>query len=208
MATKKVVEIVKKETGNLRKKKLIVFCGFLAVAALLYFFKGLFFVAIVNGQAVSRISLVREMEKQFGKQALDSEITKILILQEARKKNVSVDKKEIDGEITKIEENLKSQGQDLNQALAMQGMTRESLANQIMLQKTVEKLLGNQISVTDQEVSDYIEKNKATISADAKPEAVQSGVKEQLKQQKLSEKLNSWIEELRQNAKITSFVSF
>lgn len=208
--------VVKKETKNpvgesLKnpgKKKLLIFCGFLAIAALLYFFKGLFFVAIVNGQPISRILLVQEIEKQFGKQVLDSEITKILILQEARKKNVSVDPKEIAGEIGKIEENLKSQGQDLNQALAIQGMTRDSLANQIMLQKTIEKLLGNQISVTDQEVSDYIEKNKDAISSDAKPEEVRNGVKEQLEQQKLSEKINSWIEELRQNAKITSFVNF
>lgn len=193
---------------NLRGNKLIIVFAILAIAALLYSLRGLFFVAIVNGQPVSRISLIREIEKQFGKQALDAEITKILILQEARKKNVSVNLKEAEEELRKIEENLESQGQNLNQALALQGMTRNNLAKQIMIQKTVERLLEKDIAVTDQEVDEYIEKNKATISQDAKPEDVRNGAKEQLRQQKLSEKYNSWIEALKQNAQITFFVNF
>lgn len=193
---------------NLRGNKLIIVFAILAIAALLYSLRGLFFVAIVNGQPVSRISLIREIEKQFGKQALDAEITKILILQEARKKNVSVNLKEAEEELRKIEENLESQGQNLNQALALQGMTRNNLAKQIMIQKTVERLLEKDIAVTDQEVDEYIKKNKATIPQDAKPEDVRNGAKEQLRQQKLSEKYNSWIEALKQNAQITFFVNF
>lgn len=100
-------------------------------------------VATVNGQPISRLTLIREMEKNSGKQTLEGLIGKTLILQEAKKQNVSVGKGEIDQEMAKIEENFKNQGQDLNQLLAFQGITRADLEEQIQLQKTAEKLAGS-----------------------------------------------------------------
>jgi parvulin-like peptidyl-prolyl isomerase len=100
-------------------------------------------VATVNGQPISRLSLIREMEKSSGKQVLEGLIGKTLILQEAKKQNVFVGKEDVDQEIAKIEENFKNQGQDLNQLLAFQGMTRADLEKQIQLQKMAERLAGS-----------------------------------------------------------------
>lgn len=100
-------------------------------------------VATINGQPISRLTLIREMEKSSGKQVLEGLIGKTLILQEAKRQNVLVGKEEIDQEMAKIEENFKSQGQDLNQLLAFQGMTRADLEEQIQIQKTAEKLAGS-----------------------------------------------------------------
>jgi len=100
-------------------------------------------VATVNGQPISRLTLIREMEKSSGKQVLEGLIGKTLILQEAKKQNIFVGKEDIDQEMAKIEENFKNQGQDLNQLLAFQGMTRADLEEQIQLQKTAEKLAGS-----------------------------------------------------------------
>ena len=92
--------------------------GILLLAGLLYAFRSLFVAAMVNGQPISRVSLVRELEKQNGKQALNSLVTKTLIYQEARKQNVSVSDDEINGEMKKIEDNLQQQGQRLDQHLS------------------------------------------------------------------------------------------
>ena len=58
----------------------------LIVAA--FFLKGLFIAAVVNGEPISRITIISELEKQGGKQILSSLVNKILILQEAKKKHL------------------------------------------------------------------------------------------------------------------------
>ena len=48
--------------------------------------RGLFVVALVNGEPISRIEVIKALEKQGGKATLDSLVTKKLIAQEARSK--------------------------------------------------------------------------------------------------------------------------
>ena len=90
----------------LRNKKLVALAALiiLFIILLLYFFKGLFIAAIVNGEPITRLSVVKELEKQSGKATLDNLITKKLILQEAKKRNVQVTKADLDSEIKKIEQ--------------------------------------------------------------------------------------------------------
>ena len=53
----------------------------------LFFAKGIFVVATVNGSPISRLSLIQELEKQGGKQALEAIIDKKLIETELKKQN-------------------------------------------------------------------------------------------------------------------------
>lgn len=175
---------------------------------LLYFLRSLFIVALVNGQPITRLSLIQELEKQGGKRTLDSMITKSLILQEAKKQKIIVTDQEVDKSVTQLEENLTAQGQDLNQLLQIQGMTRDSLKEQLRIQNIIEKILGKDINVTDQEIKDFIEKNKSSLPKDAKTEEVTASAKEQLKLQKINEKTTSWIDSLRTSAKIQYFLQF
>ena len=170
-----------------------------------YFFRSLFIVAAVNGQPIWRLTLIRELEKQSGKEALDALISKTLVLQEAKKQNVIVGKEEIDQEIKKLEENFSKQGQDLNQILSGQGISKEGLAEQVRFQKIIEKILGKDINVTDQEVSDYIKQNESLLPKDSTAEELKLTVKRQLEQQKMSEKIQSWISSLQDSAKIIYF---
>lgn len=180
----------------------------LIILGLLYYFKGLFVVAIVNGEPISRLSEIRELEKQNGKQVLESLVTKTLILQEAKKQNATISQTEIDQAIKKIEKDIEGQGQTLDQALTVRGMTRADLIEQIKIQKLIEKTLGKDIKVTDNEVDDYIAKNKITAPEGIKPEETKARVKEQLLQQKLSESFQTWIENLKKNAKINYFLNY
>ena len=180
----------------------------IALIIIAFSLKGLFVVALVNGEPIARIAVVSELEKQGGKQALSSLVNQTLILQEARKKNIQVSQTEIDAAAKQIEDSLKSQGQNLDTALAMQGMTRKDLSTQLKLRSLVEKLLTDKVKVTDKEVADYIEKNKDTFPAEMKEEEIKKSVTEQLKQQKLGSASQVWLAELNKNAKINYFVNY
>jgi len=187
-----------------------VFIGLIVVVLAIgaFFLKGLFVAALVNGEPITRIAILSELEKQGGKQALSSLVNQVLILQEAKKKNVQVSQAEIDAATKQIEDSLKTQGQNLDTALVQQGMTRQDLSMQLKLRNLVEKLLVDKIKVTDAEIADYIKKNKDTFPAEMKEEEIKKRVGEQLKQQKLGSASQDWIEELNKNAKINYFVNY
>jgi parvulin-like peptidyl-prolyl isomerase len=189
---------------RLKKSHMLIIGAILLTAALLFAFRSIFVAALVNGQPITRVELVRELEKQNGKQALNSLITKTLILQEARKQNVSVTQEEVDNEIKKIEGNLSTQGQKLDDVLALQGLTRDSLQEQVRIQKLVEKMVGKDIKITDKEVAAYMEQNKEVLGEATKAE----DVKQQLQQEQLSEKFQTWIQNLQKNANIMYLVNF
>ena len=69
-----------------------------------------------------------------------------------------------------------------------------------MTQLTVEKLLADKVSVTEQEVEDYIKENKSLESK----ETIQS----LLKQQKLMTAYQTWIADLLGKTKVNYFVKF
>ncbi len=185
-----------------------VIAGIILVGALLYTFRSLLVAATVNGQPISRLEVIKELEKQGGKQTMNSIVTKTLILQEARKKNITVSDQEIQDELKKIEKQFSTQGRNLDDLLAAQGMSKTQLTEQIRIQKLIEKILGKDIQVTDKEVQDYIDKNKDALPPNAKPEELKTQVKEQIKQQKLSNKFQTWIADVQKNAKINYIIKY
>ncbi len=205
------VQSVSTQTNNnlfkLNKKSFLIGLAVLIIA-LLFIFKNWFVVAIVNGQPISRLEMVQELEKQSGKQTLNSLVTKTLILQEAKKQNVNVSNQEIDAEINKIESNVKKQGKSLNDALQAQGLTRSDLMEQIKIQKIIEKLLGKDTKVTDEEVNTYIQQNSAQFPEGSDTPEFRNQIKEQLAQQKLSEKFQAWLAKLQKDAKISYCIQY
>ena len=195
-------------TNKLKQPKIFIPLIIVILVVVAFFLKGLFVVALVNGQPITRLALIAELEKQGGKQTLSSLVNQTLILQEAKKKKIEVSQKEIDTQAKQIEDSLKQQGQDLNTALEMQGLTRQDFMMQLKLRSLVEKLLADQIKVSDKEVADYIEKNAETLPKDLKEEEIKKGVTEQLKQQKLAGKSQEWLANLQKNAKINYFVNY
>ncbi len=189
--------------------RLIVGVLVLAILLLLaYTQKGLAVAALVNGSPISRLSVVKELEKQAGKQVLDDMITKKLIATEIQKQHVVVASADIDAEMKKIEDQVTGQGGTLAQALAQQGMTEESLREQITIQKELEIVLADQTMVSDDEVTEYLKGNttapvKGMSSDDAKNQA-----REQLKSKKFSTAANTWLSALKNKATIDYFVSY
>lgn len=198
---------------NLKFKKpkpMVVAIGVAVIltAAALFFARGFFVAATVNGSPISRLAVIRELEKQGGKQALESLVDKNLIETELEKQKVTVSQEEIDGEIKKIEARVTTQGGTLDQALAMQGMTREKLIEQITVQKKLEKLLANKIVSTDAEVEAYLKDSKATLPKDVTMEDFRRQISDQLMQQKFQQEAQKWVSDLTASANIKYYVNY
>ena len=210
--TPQKVEVVKKSV--LKRVKPLYFYLFLALlvlAGLAYLGRGLFVAVMVGSKPISRIAVVKELEKQGGKQALDSMVTKELISQEAMKRNIKVTDEDVQKEVDRISKLIEEQGQTLDAYLVMQGQTMENFKDNIMLQKQVEEILKDKISISEEETKKYFDENKATLSQtnpNPKYEDVKENIVQQLKQQKLSGEFESWLAEIRKNTPVLYFVSY
>jgi len=199
-----------KKAFSFNPKKLIIIVpavSILLLFALLYTFKGVFVAAMVNNQLISRQELDRELEKQAGKQALENMIIEKLILQEAKKKGVTVASDQVDQKLVEIDEQFKTQGQSLDTYLASRGQTKDDVKKQVKVQLLVEKMLGDSVKVTDEEIKDYFDKNKSMFPKDATLESQKDEIKNSLTQEKLSTSFQSWIENLKKDAKINYFIN-
>lgn len=196
------------EFNEKSKKALIFFLVFLIFAFILFNLKHLFIAAVVNNKPITRYALDKELEKQGGQQVLENLITQSLILQEAKKQRVEISTDRIKEKISEIEEQVESQGSDLDSLLETQGQTRQSLEEQIKIQLIIEEILGKEISITDEEIENYFEENKDYFGEDVAFEEVKDQLEEELRQTKLSEEFQSWLEELKQKARIYYFLKF
>jgi hypothetical protein len=210
-----VIEEIKIEAEKPKKKlavylnlKTLIIAGVVIVVLILaYVFKGQFIAASVNGSLISRHAVIAELEKVSGKNALESLITEKLINAEADKKGVKVTADEIAAEIKTVETQIKAQGGTLEAALAAQGMTREVFEKQILINKKLEKLLADKITVTDAEIKQFITDNKVAVPA-GQEATYNAQVKTQIQQQKMSTEASALIASLRAASKINYFVTY
>lgn len=179
----------------------------LLLIAVVFLVRNYLIAASVNGQMISRYSVIKELERQGGKQTLDAIVTKTLITQEAKKRNVNITPSDVDAELKRINDNLSKQGQKLDQVLALQGMSKDQLVEQIKLQKMIEKMVGS-TGVTDKDVNDYITNNKESLPQDLDEKTLKVQVRQRLEQQKLNEKAQTFVENLRKTAKIDYYIKY
>jgi hypothetical protein len=180
----------------------------LALLGAAYHFRGIFIAAVVDGSPISRLSVIRELEKQAGQQALDRLVTKKLVEAEVLRKNIIINPADVDEEIGKIEGQVKSQGGTLGEALAQQGMTEADLREQLSLQKQLEKILGDKIKVADEDVARYMEKGGGMTPAGMDGEDFKNQIREQLKGQKFNDEVGKWIAATKAKASISYYAGY
>lgn len=183
----------------------VVLIVLLAVGGL-YYFRGVFVAAVVDGKPITRLSVIKELEKQSGQVVLDALITDALVKKAIA--NVEVGNEEIDKTIDEIEENIIAQGSTLQLALSAQGLTEDKFREQVSIQKKVRKLLAGNIQVTDEEVVTYIRDSKTVAPKGMSQADFRTQIKEQLEQQKFAVEAQKWIAELRTAANVKYFVSY
>lgn len=213
--SKKVSEVKSKSDISPKKarkplyknKYLLLVVLVLIIGVFAYLGRGLFVAAMVNGTPITRLEVVRQLESQAGAQTLDQLVTEALIKQEAQKKNVSVSQQEVQSEIDNLRSELESQGQNLDDLLALQNISQEELAQQFRLQLLVEKLFKNEVEVTQEDVDQYIEdlgENKPDLSEDE----LRTQARQQLEQQKLVSAFQDWLQKAKSEADINYFVNY
>jgi len=158
-------------------------------------------VAKVNGEEITQEELSDRLMQKAGKQILDEMITEKLILQEAKDKNVDVSEDEINDRIDELKKQFPDE-ESFNKNLKENNMTLDQVKKQLRVQLITQKILKKDIVVSKDEIKNYFEQNKETIYKDKKFEDVEDQIKEQLGQQKLYQKQQGWIEDLKSKAKI------
>ncbi len=193
------------ELKKIDSKTLVKALIFLLILALVYLVKDEVIVASVNGKPITRIALIRNLEKQAASSTLENMTLQMLVEQQLKKEGIKVSDEEMDAELKKIEEQLAAQGQNLDDLLKAQSLTRAAVKEQLALSKGMEMLLSDKITVTAEEVTAYFEENKELLGKDVKFEDIKADIENQLKQQKLATEQQKWFAELKKNAKINYF---
>ena len=172
-----------------------------------YFGRSLFIAAMVNGTPISRLKVISELESQAGAQTLDQLVTEVLISQEAKKRGVSVSDEEVQTEINNLRSELEGQGQNLDDLLALQGISEDVLKQQFYLQLSVEKMFADGVNVTDEQVNDYVE-SLGDSAPDLSEEELLSQARVQLEQQEMVTNFQNWLQEAKADSEINYFVNY
>lgn len=186
-----------------RKKLFLVIVAAL-LAYLVWKNKSLFVVATINNMPISRIELDQIMVEQYGQQTLDNLITKKLVENEISKQNITVSDSEVDSKVKEVETTL-PQGMSLEQALQMQGLSLTEFKNQLKLQIAVNKHFDSQVQISDQDIDNYIKENEALLTA-SDSASQREEARNSIKNSKISEMVNNWINDLRSQAKIVKYI--
>lgn len=187
-------------------KKMAIGTGIVAILLFLFVFKSLFVAAVVNNTIITRFSLDRELEKQAGKQLLDSKVTQALVMQEGAKQNIKVTPEEISARVSEIESQI-PEGQKLDDLLLAYGLSRPEFEKQLSYEIIVTKLLEKDITISDEEIKTYFDANKTTFPAGSTLDSVKAEITNTLKQTKLSEKYQTLVQDLKSKAKIFYFLN-
>lgn len=197
------------EKSSVRSKKkfgiktpvLILLVLIIVLGLLGFLFKDRFLVATINGRPVFRHELDQRLISTYGKEALENLIVEKLIKEEAKKSGVNVSEQEVSEEEKRLEASL-GEGVTLEDALKFQGVSLADFRKQLELRLQLNKILEKQITISDEEVDKFIKENEKTLVASGEAER-KTEAREQLKEQKINESLQTWIEELLAKAKIT-----
>lgn len=159
-------------------------------------------IAVVNGKGVSRLAYIKTMERVGGKQTLDQMIQDSLILEEGKKNKITMDKAEIETETKKVEERLKAQGQTLDSALQLSGMTKADLEKQMLMQKIQNTLVKVTTPITQVQIDEFIKTYKTQLPAKATKAELETIAKDELTAQAQKAAASEWLSNLTKNAKV------
>jgi foldase protein PrsA len=114
--------------------------------------------AVVNGEPITFEELDTALERQYGDQVMDNLIIARLITQEARRRNVTATAAEVAHEEQKARAGL---GEQFDQVVSQDFGTIEAFRERLRLNVYLRKMLAPQIKVTEPQIQQYYNQNKA-----------------------------------------------
>lgn len=154
------------------KKLLYIGIGVLAATAIFMMvaFSGDEPVASVGDTEITKEALYDKMVASAGAATLDAMISNEVVNQEADKADIKVTQEELDAEMAVYEESYGG-AEALEQALATSGMSIDDLKEEMKTYLKVEKIVGPDIKITDEQISTYFEENKESFEQPSQVEA-------------------------------------
>ncbi|MGV2620839.1 UNVERIFIED_CONTAM: peptidylprolyl isomerase [Halobacillus marinus] len=116
-------------------------------------------VATVDGEEISKDDLYELLVSQYGDDALDSLVTSKIVEMEAEKNDIVVDQDKMKEEMETYYDQYGSKD-DFLSALNENGVSLEDFQADLEEYLTLEKLLKDRVSITDEEKETYFEENK------------------------------------------------
>ena len=118
-------------------------------------------IATVNGQKITKAELDSKLEQQGGKAALTAMVQQALVFQYAKDHNLDVTDKEVQTKLDEISSHFPA-GQ-FETMLKAQGMTMDDAKKLVRENLLTKKAVDQNITVTDQQVADYLKTQKLTL---------------------------------------------
>lgn len=192
------------KVDQLKKNKyLLIVVAIIALALIISYKKGLLIAATVNGSPITTLEVLQREDSQFRKQTVDAIVQEKLILGEANKKSAKVTEAEINTKIADIEKQVGG-ASALDSLLSQQGQTRASVRDQIKISLLLEKMYASEASVSAEEVTQFIEQNKAQMQS-SEPAALTKEATDYIKSQKLNQIFSTKFAEIKKAASIQIF---
>lgn len=170
--------------------------------------KGLLVAAVVNGTPISRLSIVQELEKRGGKDVLDAMITKKLLADKAKSLGIVVTSEDVALEMKKVDDQMVAQGSSLDTALLQQGMTKQDLIDQIVINKQLEQMLADKVKASEEDIDKYLSENKVVPTKGVSDADFRDRIRQQLESQKFSTEAQDFVASLRSEASIQRYVGY
>lgn len=131
-------------------------------------------VAVVNGEKISLDTFVNTLEARYGTRVLNSLISNAAIRQAAKAAGVAVTQDELEARYLAtqriVEMRAPVTGENFVMWLAKQSLTPEYFRNELYDQMLIEKMVQKQVKVTNEDVSNFYQRNRDQL---AEPRMVQ-----------------------------------
>lgn len=156
-------------------------------------------IAWVDRRPVWWFEYYSALSEKYGGSLKQQLINEQLVEDEARNRHVSASQQEVNSRLQAIVTQEGGQS-NLDVILAQQGLSVDELKKQIMLQILVNKMFGQNVRVTGDEVNQYIQDNKSQFP-DVN-DTVRSQVRNQLEQQKVIEAFQAWLAQAEKSNRV------
>lgn len=187
------------------KLKPILFGAFVFIVLLLAFpFRYLVVPATVNGEPIFSWQYIKALHKTAGTQVLDRLVSEKLVEQEIAKYGIVATEEEVNHQIKQIESQFGTESGSLDSILALQGLSRDDFLKELRLNIALEKLIKNNIKVTEDEVQEELTKNAEIYKELSEVEAATTAA-ENLRNDKIQQEFPTWFQEVRSKSNIKNF---
>ncbi|WP_062107093.1 peptidylprolyl isomerase [Bacillus niameyensis] len=146
-------------------------------------------VANIDGEKITKAALQEKLVETYGSSTLDQMIDDMVVELEVKKAKITIPEKEINEEMDKFIE--QSGGEEaFNTALQQQGMSKNDFKKNVEQYLSINKILEPRIELTDDEVKEYFDKNKASFDEAEQVEASHILVEDEKTAKEVKKKLD------------------